>query len=88
MDRKQFFDIFEKFTGKAIHVIRRKKHLFRLGDPPEVVPPTPYEVGPTTDDLDKKTGKLYKNWRRRRALRAKTRAETHESKDLGDLHPR
>ena len=79
--------VFEQVTGKTVHVIRRAKHLFRLGDDPEVVPPTPFEVGPTTDDLDPKTGKLYKDWRERRILRAKVLAETYVPKDLGDLHP-
>jgi len=80
-------DVFERFTGKTVHVIRRAKHLFRLGEDPEVVPPTPHEVGPTTDDLDPKTGKVYKDWRERRARRAQVMAETYVPKDLGDLHP-
>ncbi|MCX6348726.1 MAG: hypothetical protein NTV79_04365 [Candidatus Aureabacteria bacterium] len=79
--------VFERVAGKMVHVIRRVKHLFRLGDDPEVVPPTPFEVGPTTDDLDPKTGKRYKDWRERRALRTKVLAETYVPKDLGDLHP-
>lgn len=80
-------DVFERITGKSVHVIRRAKHLFRIGDDPEVVPPTPFEVGPMVEDLDPKTGKLYKDWRERRTLRAKARAETYEPKALGDLHP-
>ena len=87
MDRKQFLGVLERFTGKTVHVIRRAKHLFQIGEDPEVVPPTPFEVGPTTDDLDPKTGKMYVDWRERRALRAKVLAETYVPKDLGDLRP-
>jgi len=64
---------------------RLSRLIFR--EPVEVVPPTPFEVGPTTDDLDPKTGKRYKDWRERRALRAKVLAETYEPRDLGDLRP-
>jgi len=82
-----FIEVFERFTGKRVHVIRRVKHLFRLGDAPEVISPTPFEVGPMVEDLDPKTGKLYKDWRERRVLRAKARAETYVPKHLGNLYP-
>ena len=43
--------VFEQVTGKTVQVVEKVKHLFRTRDDPEVVPPTPHEVGPHTGDF-------------------------------------
>ena len=75
----------ENILGDMFSLAKLSKILTRT--PPEVVPPTPFTVGPLTDDIDPETGKLYPDYLERRIVRAKARAETYVPKDLGNLYP-